>query len=89
MTPNAALILRCHHCGQPDEVDGDHSCPCPHTDDECRDHPALCPPCHALRGPNDYFLCPMREGVVRSCQDCGRRGVSYLCRGVEAHALAR
>ena len=29
----------CRHCGKPPEQDGDHSCPCPHSDNECPDHP--------------------------------------------------
>lgn len=34
----ARLWPTCHHCGQPPEVDGDHSCPCPLTDSECLGH---------------------------------------------------
>ena len=34
-----AEVGRCHHCGKPDEADGDHSCPCPYRDEECHDHP--------------------------------------------------
>jgi hypothetical protein len=30
---------RCHHCGSLPDSDGDHSCPCPYTDDECPLHP--------------------------------------------------
>lgn len=29
----------CHHCGALPDVDGDHTCPCPNTDAECREHP--------------------------------------------------
>lgn len=28
----------CRHCGQDDEADGTHSCPCPNRDGECFDH---------------------------------------------------
>jgi hypothetical protein len=28
----------CHHCGSPPDADGDHSCPCPHRDEDCPDH---------------------------------------------------
>lgn len=30
---------RCKHCGAGPDADGDHSCPCPHTDADCPDHP--------------------------------------------------
>lgn len=30
---------RCHHCGSGPDPDGDHSCPCPHRDEDCPDHP--------------------------------------------------
>lgn len=39
-----APIVFCRHCGKPPEADGDHSCPCPYTDDECKDHPLLSKP---------------------------------------------
>jgi hypothetical protein len=29
---------RCHHCGALPDPDGDHTCPCPHRDDECAEH---------------------------------------------------
>lgn len=35
----ALNLDRCRHCGKPPEADGDHSCPCPHRDDDCPDHP--------------------------------------------------
>lgn len=28
----------CRHCGALPEADGDHSCPCPYSDQECADH---------------------------------------------------
>lgn len=31
--------LRCRHCGQLPDDDGDHSCPCPYSDEDCEDHP--------------------------------------------------
>lgn len=31
--------MLCAHCGAPPEADGDHSCPCPHRDEDCPDHP--------------------------------------------------
>jgi hypothetical protein len=34
-----AEVDLCHHCGKPDEADGDHSCSCPHRDEVCADHP--------------------------------------------------
>lgn len=33
------LDAACRHCGKPSETDGDHSCPCPYSDDACPDHP--------------------------------------------------
>lgn len=32
---------RCRHCGATDDVDGDHSCPCPQRDEECTRHPEV------------------------------------------------
>lgn len=37
----AAFIERdvpCRHCGALPDEDGDHSCPCPNRDEECREH---------------------------------------------------
>lgn len=34
-----APIEGCRHCGQTSDPDGDHSCPCPHSDEDCPDHP--------------------------------------------------
>lgn len=28
----------CRHCGAPPEADGDHSCPCPYSDEDCQLH---------------------------------------------------
>lgn len=39
----AARLVACRHCGKYPEADGDHSCPCPHTDAECPDHPVVTP----------------------------------------------
>jgi hypothetical protein len=36
---NAVLRRLCHHCGAPDDPDGDHTCPCPYPDHTCPHHP--------------------------------------------------
>lgn len=33
-------VAVCHHCGALPDADGDHSCPCPNSDEDCTDHPA-------------------------------------------------
>jgi hypothetical protein len=35
--------LACNHCDKTPERDGDHTCPCPHRDEECPDHPLIAP----------------------------------------------
>jgi hypothetical protein len=32
--------VKCRHCGSLPDEDGDHSCPCPNRDEDCREHPA-------------------------------------------------
>lgn len=39
----AAAASICRHCGALPEADGDHSCPCPHSDQNCPDHPVVTP----------------------------------------------
>lgn len=34
-----AEVNHCHHCGRPDEADGDHTCLCPNRDEDCDLHP--------------------------------------------------
>lgn len=29
---------RCYHCGKLPDADGDHSCPCPYSDEDCPNH---------------------------------------------------
>jgi len=33
--------LLCRHCGKLPEADGDHSCPCPKSDEDCTEHPSF------------------------------------------------
>jgi DNA-binding CsgD family transcriptional regulator len=45
VAPTAAMVGQsqsaplCRHCGEPPEADGDHTCECPYSDDNCPDHP--------------------------------------------------
>jgi hypothetical protein len=41
MADTAENDARCRHCGKAPEADGDHSCPCPYTDAECKIHPRI------------------------------------------------
>jgi hypothetical protein len=36
----AYALLACHHCGKTPDADGDHTCPCPFHDNDCKEHPA-------------------------------------------------
>lgn len=45
---------RCLHCGKPDEPDGDHTCPCPYSDDECARRLGTRVPCWCPRYPHHH-----------------------------------
>jgi hypothetical protein len=48
-----AQQLVCDHCGALPDADGDHTCPCPHTDAECAQNWSLCF-CHRLPGHHQW-----------------------------------
>lgn len=37
--PRPTVLVKCRHCGRKGKPGFDHTCPCPNSDAECKEHP--------------------------------------------------